>query len=155
MNIADVVLRYYLEISMAATVSAVGFMYRRVNINRTEAKVEATAIMDGMRDLLRDRILGLWRVCKIQTGLSIEDRDNLESMYKSYHNLKGNGNIEDVYQKDEGIPNYRLKKGASTGMWGNGRCVFFRGEAEREGFPPPLYQTIQGNKRIIYVVKMC
>jgi hypothetical protein len=104
MNIADVVLRYYLEISMAATVSAVGFMYRRVNINRTEAKVEATAIMDGMRDLLRDRILGLWRVCKIQTGLSIEDRDNLESMYKSYHNLKGNGNIEDVYQKMKAYP---------------------------------------------------
>jgi hypothetical protein len=99
MNLLDTFIKYYLEVAMGAVLPSLYLLFKKYKIQ----KLDSDAIRDGVRDLLRDRITALWRACKHE-GISLEERDSLESMYKRYHQLGGNGNIDDLYVKIKNLP---------------------------------------------------
>ena len=62
------------------------------------------AIKDGLRAILRDRLLQAFRHCSAQGFADSDERQNFENMYIQYHSLGGNGVMDDVRQKFFALP---------------------------------------------------
>ena len=62
------------------------------------------AVKDGLRAILRDRLLQEFQYCKRQGYASSDDRQNFENMYIQYHALGGNGVMDDVRCKFFNLP---------------------------------------------------
>lgn len=62
------------------------------------------ALKIGVQSLLRDRLYQLNDHC-IQKGYAtLEEKENFENMYNSYHNLHSNGVMNSVYEKFMDLP---------------------------------------------------
>ena len=62
------------------------------------------AIKDGLRAILRDRLLQAFRHCSAHGFADSDERQNFENMYIQYHSLGGNGVMDDVRQKFFALP---------------------------------------------------
>ncbi len=62
------------------------------------------AVKDGLRAILRDRLLQSFRHCSAQGFADSDERQNFENMYIQYHSLGGNGVMDDVRQKFFALP---------------------------------------------------
>lgn len=75
-----------------------------INKSIKASKEHEKALEDGMKSLLRDRILQLARECIRKGYATLEERENFEAMYESYKSLGGNGVIEDVAEQFHELP---------------------------------------------------
>ena len=83
-------------------------------INKTTGKIEKNAeanrretgaIKDGMKALLKDRLIQGYKHYINDVGYADEhDRENLENVYKQYHALKGNGDMKDLRKTFRKLP---------------------------------------------------
>ena len=83
-------------------------------INKTTHKIEQNAeanrretgaIKDGMKALLKDRLIQGYKHYINDVGYADEhDRENLENVYKQYHALKGNGDMKDLRKTFRKLP---------------------------------------------------
>ena len=83
-------------------------------INKTTGKIEKNAeanrretgaIKDGVKALLKDRLLQGYKHYINDVGYADEhDRENLENVYKQYHALKGNGDMKDLRKTFRKLP---------------------------------------------------
>ena len=83
-------------------------------INKTTHKIEQNAesnrretgaIKDGVKALLKDRLLQGYKHYINDVGYADEhDRENLENVYKQYHALKGNGDMKDLRKTFRKLP---------------------------------------------------
>ena len=64
------------------------------------------AIEDGVRDLLRIQILEIHEQAKKEGKISVTRKDAIDSAYKSYHALGGNGTITRVHEEIMQMPIY-------------------------------------------------
>ena len=62
------------------------------------------AVKDGLRAILRDRLLQAFQSCHRQGFADSDDRQNFENMYIQYHSLGGNGVMDDIRQKFFDLP---------------------------------------------------
>ncbi|MBR6165281.1 MAG: hypothetical protein IKQ45_05075 [Clostridia bacterium] len=62
------------------------------------------AVKDGLRAILRDRLLQSFQFCNRQGFADSDDRQNFENMYVQYHSLGGNGVMDDVRRKFFALP---------------------------------------------------
>ena len=62
------------------------------------------AVKDGLRAILRDRLLQAFQHCAKQGFADSDDRQNFENMYVQYHALGGNGVIDDLRRKFFDLP---------------------------------------------------
>ena len=62
------------------------------------------AIRDGLRAILRDRLLLAFRYHAAKGYADSDDRQNFENMYVQYHALGGNGVMDDLRSKFFGLP---------------------------------------------------
>lgn len=89
---------------MTILVGYVGVKLKRRDLEKEKEREESEAIKNGIRAVLRDRILQAYnhfsRIGKIQ----IEELENISNMYIAYHNLGGNGVITSIYNKVLEIP---------------------------------------------------
>lgn len=69
-----------------------------------ERKKEAEAIKQGIRAVLRDRILQAYNHFSRIGKIHIEELENISNMYIAYHNLGGNGVITSIYNRVLKIP---------------------------------------------------
>ncbi len=77
-------------------ISFAGFVRLQVKQNR--------AVKDGLRAILRDRLLQSFQHCHRQGFADSDDRQNFENMYIQYHSLGGNGVMDDLRQKFFDLP---------------------------------------------------
>ena len=62
------------------------------------------AVKDGLRAILRDRLLQDFRRCAAQGHADSDERQNFENMYVQYHSLGGNGVMDDIRRKFFDLP---------------------------------------------------
>lgn len=67
------------------------------NVSRNDADLEALKI--SARDVLREKIMGIYRRGKGTRSMHEDDRDALIQYYKDYKALKGNSYIDDRYER--------------------------------------------------------
>ena len=79
-------------------------------MNTAEAKAEkahreTTAIAEGVRALLRDRLLHGYKYYINEVHWADEDdRSNMENVYRQYHALGGNGDMKDLRRTFRHLP---------------------------------------------------
>lgn len=98
-----------LQAVVTIIVGYVGIKLKKREQEKEKEREESEAIKNGIRAVLRDRILQAYnhfsRVGKIQ----IEELENVSNMYIAYHNLGGNGVVTSIYNKVLQIP-HELKR---------------------------------------------
>lgn len=77
----------------------------KIEKNAEENRKETGAIKDGVKALLKDRLLQGYKHYINDVGYADEhDRENLENVYKQYHALKGNGDMKDLRKTFRKLP---------------------------------------------------
>ena len=79
---------------------------RRDEIEKAIAD-EELALKNGIRSILRDRILHVCSACENRNSITIEELENITDLYQSYTHLGGNGAITKIYNDTIKLP---LKK---------------------------------------------
>lgn len=78
---------------------------RKIEKNAEDNRRETGAIKDGVKALLKDRLLQGYKHYINDVGYADEhDRENLENVYKQYHALKGNGDMKDLRKTFRKLP---------------------------------------------------
>jgi len=65
------------------------------------------ALAQGMRALLWREICTIHRECVANKGITLEEREHLESVYQAYHAINGNGTGTRLYQEATNLPTIR------------------------------------------------
>lgn len=78
-------------------------------MTKAEAKKEkkkdnACAIEAGVTSLLRDRLRRNYLVFKGKGHIDMADKENYHALYVSYHNLGGNGMVDEMYEQIMDLP---------------------------------------------------
>ena len=96
----DWILKYWIQELFAVIIAVLTWCVRKLRKKKTEYDV----LREGILALLHDR---LYQACSffIARGwASIDDRDNLEYLYRPYKALGGNGTGETLYHTVEKLP---------------------------------------------------
>ena len=102
----------YQWLCVAGIPSAITLIIPRVitkRLNRAESSAVETrhrsdAIALGVRALLQDRLLSGYRYYQEKGWADYEDRANLENVWKQYHALGGNGDMNDLRRTFRHLP---------------------------------------------------
>lgn len=100
----EFVAKYWLEflfgIVGAALTAAYGWLAKKFN----EERKKTQAIESGVRDMLRLTILDNYERCKTAGVISVARKEAVDSAYRSYHTLGGNGVITQVHKEIMEMP---------------------------------------------------
>lgn len=96
----DFVLKYWIQELFALIIAVITWLWRAL----LRRKQENDAIKEGMMALLHDRIYQACSYFLKRGWCSMEDRSNLEYLYKPYKALGGNGTGESLYKKCMDLP---------------------------------------------------
>lgn len=96
----DFILRYWIQELFALIIAILTWLWR-VLLRR---KKENDEMKEGMMALLHDRIYQACSYFLKRGWCSMEDRSNLEYLYKPYKALGGNGTGESLYQRCLALP---------------------------------------------------
>ena len=100
-----------LQAVVTLIVGYVGVKLKKREREKDKEREEQEAIRDGIRAVLRDRILQAYNHFSRQGKIQIEELENISNMYIAYHNLGGNGVVTSIYQKVLEIPHELKKEG--------------------------------------------
>lgn len=105
--VIDAIIKYWVGWAMGLLAAGIAYLWRQAQ----RSKKTQQAIQDGVKALLRDRILQMYTICKSKGYCSIQDRQSLESLYVAYHDgLHGNGTVSDVYNSMRAMPREKERK---------------------------------------------
>lgn len=91
---------YFVEILCGAIVAVLSWFLKRIS-----GKIRRLELVEGgMQALLRDRIIQAYNKCVDRGYCPIYERDNIEKLYASYHELGGNGTITELMNKVRVMP---------------------------------------------------
>ena len=96
--------KYWLEVLFGLVTTGVGIALRRISKALQKEKLRNQAIEDGVRDILRMQILDTYERCTQAGKISVSRKDAIDSAYKSYHALGGNGTITQVHNEIMEMP---------------------------------------------------
>ena len=71
-----------------------------------QAKRETAAIAEGVKALLRDRLLQGYKHYIEKGWADMDDRANMENVWRQYHALGGNGDMNDLRRAFRHLPVY-------------------------------------------------
>lgn len=96
----DFVIKYFVEILCGLIVAVLSWFLRRIS-----GKIKRLELVEGgMQALLRDRIIQAYNKNVDRGFCPIYERDNIEKLYTSYHELGGNGTITELMKKVRTMP---------------------------------------------------
>ena len=95
----DFVVKYWLEFVFGAVAAGLSAGYAHLKKRLREETEKNRAIENGLRDILRIQILDSYDKCISTGSISVSRKDALDSAYKSYHALGGNGTITQVHKE--------------------------------------------------------
>lgn len=92
-RLLDYITKYWVQ--WACGVVAAGFTaaVRKLYKRQKSADERQKATENGIRALLRDRILQAYYHYSERGWITLHGLENVEAMYKEYHNLGGNGTV--------------------------------------------------------------
>ena len=96
--------RYWVEWLFGIVAALAAASYRRVNRHMRHAQKKDRALDDGMRALLRDRIISACDRCFEKGYAPVYARENISSMYDAYHSLGGDGIVTDMVRQTMKLP---------------------------------------------------
>jgi hypothetical protein len=96
--------KYWLEVLFGLVTAGVGIALRRISKALQKEKLRNQAIEDRVRDILRMQILDTYERCTQAGKISVSRKDAIDSAYKSYHALGGNGTITQVHNEIMEMP---------------------------------------------------
>ena len=100
----EFLVKYWLEVLFGCVTAGVSIALKKISSQLKKEKVRNQAIEDGVRDILRMQILDTYERC-IQVGkITVSRKDAIDSAYKSYHALGGNGTITQVHNEIMEMP---------------------------------------------------
>jgi len=85
-------------------VGYVGIKLKKREAEKDKEREESEAIKNGIRAVLRDRILQAYNHFSAKGKIHIEELENISNMYIAYHNLGGNGVVTSIYNRVLKIP---------------------------------------------------
>lgn len=89
---------------MTIIVGYVGIKIKKREDDKEKERKESEAIKNGIRAVLRDRILQSYNHFSAKGKIKIEELENISNMYIAYHNLGGNGVVTSIYNRVLEIP---------------------------------------------------
>lgn len=95
----EFIMKYWLECVFGLIVTGLTAGVTRINKKLKEERTRNQAIENGVRDILRMQILDTYERCKASGKISVSRKDAIDSAYKSYHALGGNGTITQVHNE--------------------------------------------------------
>lgn len=105
------IIKYWVNWAMGLIALGMLTLWRKVRKDKQDQDATQQAIQDGVKALLRDRIIQMYGICKSKGCCSIQEREALESLYTAYHvGLHGNGTVTDVYNAMRAMPTERERK---------------------------------------------
>lgn len=78
--------------------------FRRYTERQRITEIKQKAIENGLRSLLRDRIIQSCVKYTKQGNVPMEELENVTGMYNAYKGLEGNGAAEAIYNKFLNLP---------------------------------------------------
>lgn len=96
--------QYWVEWLFGIVAALAAASYRRVSKHMHHARKQDKALDDGMRALLRDRIIGACDHCFERGIAPVYARENITSMYDAYHSLGGDGVVTDMVKQVMELP---------------------------------------------------
>lgn len=91
----DFIVKYYIQIIMGISVSAISVMM-----------VAVYSLFSGVRALLRNEIIGAYNHYMLKGYIPIYAMENVHEMYLAYHRLGGNGTITKLVGEIKKMPSY-------------------------------------------------
>lgn len=102
--VMDAIIKYWVTWAMGLLAAGIVYLWKQGQ----KAKCMQKAIQDGVRALLRDRIIQMYMICKSKGYCTLQERENLEILYVTYHaGLNGNGTVTDIYNNMREMPQER------------------------------------------------
>jgi len=94
----EFILKYWIEFGFGIVAAILGAIYARLSKRFRAEQEKNKAIENGVRDILRIQILDTYDRC-VDAGntISVSRKDAIDSAYKSYSALGGNGTITQVH----------------------------------------------------------
>lgn len=77
---------------------------KKLSAARESENKKQQAVMDGVRAILRDRILHTYGHYSEKGWVPFYAMENMDNMYNAYHDLGGNGPITEIYHKFMNLP---------------------------------------------------
>lgn len=96
--------KYWLEALFGLVLTGIGIAQRKLSKRMKDEKNRNQAIENGVRDMLRLTILDNYERCKMAGKISVSRKDAIDSAYKSYHALGGNGTITQIHNEIMEMP---------------------------------------------------
>ncbi len=93
----EFIIKYWLEFLFTGVCGAIGFV-----IKKMYKKQKAVEL--GVQALLRNALLQEYRKYKVLKEIPIIDKENIEHIYKQYHELKGNDIGTKMYEELIAMP---------------------------------------------------
>lgn len=95
----DFIKEYWLEFAFTLIVSLLSILVKRL-YNKFKQEITTQKLLkEGMLAMLHDRIYQLCTVYIDRKSITIDELENLEYLYKSYHNLGGNGTGTSLFER--------------------------------------------------------
>ena len=101
----DWILKYWIQELFAVIIAVLGWCVKKLRKKKTEYDV----LREGILALLHDRLYTACSFFIARGWASLEDRENLEYLYRPYKALGGNGTGETLYHTVEKLYTIRWK----------------------------------------------
>lgn len=96
----DMIAKYWVQELFAVIIAFVSWLFQRVLVWKKEQDV----VREGIVAILHDRLYTSCIAFIDQGYCTVDDRENLEYLYKPYKALGGNGTAEKLFDKCEDLP---------------------------------------------------
>ena len=100
----DFVKKYWIETFFASIVTGLSFSVKLLFKRAKKEVVEQQAIKQGLIAILHDRLHQVSYQLINKGTCTIADLENVEFLYKSYHELGGNGVCTEMYNRVKSLP---------------------------------------------------
>lgn len=95
----DFIKQYWLEVIFTGAVTALSFLIRRLYTRVQQELATQKLLREGMVAMLHDRLYSLCTEYISKGEITVEELSNLEYLYRSYHDLGGNGTGTELYNR--------------------------------------------------------
>ena len=95
----DFIKEYWLEFAFTLMVSLLSLFVKRLYSKFKQEINTQRLLKEGMLAILHDRLYQLCTMYINRGSIAVDELENLEYMYKSYHNLGGNGTGTSLFER--------------------------------------------------------
>jgi len=111
-DIAGIAVKYWVEFLFGIVAAGlmkvytrrIGNRQKKLEAEQEKAETEQKAIANGVMALLRDRIIQSCNHYREKGYCPIYARDNIDSLFKEYAALGGNGTVKDLVNETKELP---------------------------------------------------